>query len=348
MRRGVQIMSMIMVIGLLGGCAGEAASTAAAQEVSAAQEASVAQEASAVEETGYVDQVVLEEIEIEDELVALDGEPALDTALTPMASGTLVSSGDKATIDYSNTSDGYVMVQYTAETEQKLKARVTGPTMEYTYNIQKQQWTTFPLADGNGNYTVKVFEQNPATGKYATVASASFTVTLTDEFAPFLRPNQYVDYTNAENTLAKARELTADVTDPLAKVERVYDYVVSSLTYDSRLARNVKSGYLPVLDDVLAKGKGICFDYAALMTAMLRSQGIPCKLVTGYVGASDPAFHAWISVWTEENGWVDGAIYFDGAAWQRMDPTFASSGEKSESIMQYIGDGTNYEAKYFY
>ena len=24
--------------------------------------------------------------------------------------------------------------------------------------------------------------------------------------------------------------------------------------------------------------KGICFDYAALMTGMLRSQGIPCKL----------------------------------------------------------------------
>ena len=33
------------------------------------------------------------------------------------------------------------------------------------------------------------------------------------------------------------------------------------------------------------------------MTGMLRSQGIPSKLVVGYAGT---AYHAWISVWTEE------------------------------------------------
>ena len=70
--------------------------------------------------------------------------------------------------------------------------------------------------------------------------------------------------------------------------------------------------------------------------------------MTGYVGTTDPAFHAWISVWTEETGWVDNAVYFDGAAWQRMDPTFASSGKNSDSIKQYIGDGKNYSSKYFY
>ena len=41
-------------------------------------------------------------------------------------------------------------------------------------------------------------------------------------------------------------------------------------------------------------------------------------------------------------------IYFDGSKWQRMDPTFASSAGNSDSILQYIGDGTNYTAKYFY
>ena len=111
------------------------------------------------------------------------------------------------------------------------------------------------------------------------------------------------------------------------------------------LAKTVKSGYLPVLDAVLEKKSGICFDYAALMTGMLRSQGIPCKLVVGYAGQ---AYHAWISVWSEETGWVEGIIYFNGSAWQRMDPTFASSGKQSASIMSYIGDGTNYSAKYFY
>ena len=107
----------------------------------------------------------------------------------------------------------------------------------------------------------------------------------------------------------------------------------------------MKSGYLPELDKVLESKKGICFDYAALMAGILRSQNVPCKLVVGYAGKS---YHAWISVYSEEYGWVNGAIYFDGENWQRMDPTFADSGNQSESIMKYIGDGSNYTAKYFY
>ena len=81
------------------------------------------------------------------------------------------------------------------------------------------------------------------------------------------------------------------------------------------------------------------------MTGMLRSRGIPCKLVVGYAGT---AYHAWINVWVEGSGWVDGVIWFDGTSWQRMDPTFASSGNSSQSILAYIGDGANYTAKYFY
>ena len=190
-----------------------------------------------------------------------------------------------------------------------------------------------------------VVYENVSGTKYSTVLSLTTTVTLTDEFAPFLRPNQYVDYASAPNTVAKAAELTAGITDPLTKVEKIYNFVVKNLTYDRELAATVQSGYLPVLDSVLAAKKGICFDYAALMTGMLRSQGVPCRLVVGYAGT---VYHAWISVWTAESGWIDGAIYFDGVSWQRMDPTFASSGKQSQSIMQYIGDGKNYTVKYIY
>jgi len=95
---------------------------------------------------------------------------------------------------------------------------------------------------------------------------------------------------------------------------------------------------------VLERKKGICFDYAALMAAMLRSQNVPCKLVVGYAGE---VYHAWISVWTEENGWIDGMIFFDGHAWKRMDPTFASSQSGGKEITEYIENG-KYTAKYLY
>jgi transglutaminase-like putative cysteine protease len=174
--------------------------------------------------------------------------------------------------------------------------------------------------------------------------SAGFSVTLTDEFAPFLRPNQYVDYGCAESTVARGAEICAGIEDPLDKVAAVYDYVVDNLSYDYEKAANVKSGYLPVLDRVLEEKQGICFDYAALMTAMLRSQEVPCKLVVEYAGST---YHAWISVWTEDNGWIDGAIFFDGHSWHRMDPTFASSESRSEEIMDFIQNGT-YTVKYLY
>ncbi|MBD5133267.1 MAG: transglutaminase domain-containing protein [Clostridiales bacterium] len=301
------------------------------------------------DEDVYLDRVELQEVSIEDEAVAMSDAPAaLSTMLLPEASGTKVEKNSRATIDYSNIKDGYVMVKCSS-TGKKLMVQVFGPSYatnetKYTYNLNGGEWTTFPLSDGNGSYKVTVYE-NTSGKSYAALLSASFNVTMEDEFAPFLRPNQYVDYANAPKAVAKAAELAGSETDALKLVEIVYDYVVKNLTYDKKLATTVKSGYLPVLDDVLAKKTGICFDYASLMTGMLRSLGVPCKLVVGYAGTS---YHAWINVWSEETGWVNGAVYFDGVAWQRMDPTFASSGNQSAAIMKYIGNGKNYNPMYLY
>ncbi len=303
----------------------------------------------------YVDRAALQEdeaeivMEVEDEEVPLATAPALNDLLMPQASGTLVKENSRAKIDYSNTKDGYVMALFSGTTSTRIKVQIGGPTTTYTYDLPVGVWTTFPLSDGNGTYRVTVLE-NTNQKYYAQVVDVSVAVTLSDEFAPFLRPNQYVDYSAAPNTVAKAKELAGTETDPLKQVEKIYDFVVENLTYDQQLAATVKSGYLPVLDNVLSSKKGICFDYASLMTGMLRSVGVPCKLITGHVplGNGQTGMHAWINVWTKDNGWVDGAIYFDGAAWQRMDPTFASNGNQSDEIMQYIGNGANYSVKYIY
>lgn len=297
------------------------------------------------EPTAETNQAVMEDAQWADEAQALvDSPAAVSPLLLPEASGRAVEKNQRAEIDYSNLKDGYVMAQFTGQTNTRLKVQVAGPTTTYTYDLPVQGWATFPLSDGNGDYSVTVFENTSGT-KYATVLTASFPVALEDEFAPFLRPNQYVNYQNAVNSIAKAAQLTQGVADPLVKVEKIYQFVVNNVTYDQQKAATVQSGYLPVLDETLATGKGICFDYAALMAGMLRSQGVPCKLVVGYAGT---VYHAWISVWTAETGWIDGAVYFDGASWHRMDPTFISSGGNSAAIQQYVGNGSNYNAMYLY
>lgn len=294
------------------------------------------------EKTPFVDEKVLGAVESEQDILA--EEPAIPDILQPLASGTAVEENDKAVIDYSNPEDGYVMVKYKAETTKKLKVQVKGPTTTYTYTIQPGSWETFPLSDGNGSYQVTVYE-NAEGKKYAAVVSVTAEVSMSDEFAPFIRPNQYVDYGEAEETIKLAAKLTQGKETELEKVQAVYEYVVQNISYDTELAASVKSGYLPELDRVLETKKGICFDYAALMTGMLRSQSVPCKLVVGYAGE---VYHAWISVYSEKDGWIDSAIYFDGTTWKRMDPTFASSSNRSDAIMEYIGDGSNYTEKYIY
>ena len=241
----------------------------------------------------YTDIQPMDFVVIEEEAVALADSPAPETALLAAeASGTAVKQNASAVIDYSNADDGYVMVQYTAKTDKRLKAQVKGPAVTYTYNLTPGEWAVFPIAEGDGSYTVTMYINASGT-KYAAVISETIPVKLNSEFMPFLYPNQYVNYADAPNTVAKAAELTKNCAGTLENVMVVYDYVVKTLTYDQEKAAAVRSGYLPVLDEVLEKKTGICFDYAALMTGMLRSRGIPCKLVVGYAGS---AYHAWISV----------------------------------------------------
>ena len=292
-----------------------------------------------------VETVPPETVDSSQEAQAILEEPPMPASvvLVPEPSGLREQRCEEAVIDHSHTEDGYVMVRYTAQTDQRLKVLVKGPGTTYAYNLPVDQWTTFPLSDGNGDYTVGIY-CNVTGNKYAVVMTAEITAEMTDEFAPFLRPNQYVNYTVAPETVALGAELCMGLEHPLEKVAAVYDHVIHHFSYDHEKAKTVTSGYLPSLDAVLAEQKGICFDYAALMTAMLRSQEVPCKLVVGYAGS---VYHAWISVWTEENGWIDGAIFFDGHAWKRMDPTFASSGGEDPEIMEFIQSGT-YKALYLY
>ncbi len=260
-----------------------------------------------------------------------------------VASGRVVFSNNKVTVDASNANDGYIMARYTGGNS-KVKLRLIKGTT-YTYDLSTSgSYEVFPLTLGNGTYTVEVLE-NISGNSYIKVLSQSFGVSLSSSFAPFLRPNQYVNYNRGTSVVTKAADLCTGYTTDLQKLDRIYNFVINYFTYDSYKASTVQSGYLPNLNTVYAQRKGICFDYAAVMTAMLRSQNIPCKLVVGYASSS---YHAWINVYIRNVGWINGAIYFNGNTWKLMDPTFASSGNSSDAIMKYIGNGSNYTPQYYY
>jgi len=265
--------------------------------------------------------------------------------IVPEAAGKLVEENEKMIIDYSGAEEGYVMVQYKEKTKSKLKAQVTGPEdVTYTYTLTPQVWAAFPLTEGDGEYQIKVYRN--ITGKsYATIGSATIDVKLSDEMLPFLTANQYVDYNKKTKCVKEAKKLCKGIEDELDKVDEIYHWTMNKFSYSTIKAKTVESGYLPDLDAVYKSRKAICFDYAATMVAMLRSQGVPTKLVVGYSGS---VYHAWINVYTEESGWITGVVYFDGEEWCLMDPTFADTAKSEEEFKEYIGDATNYVEKYIY
>ncbi len=277
---------------------------------------------------------------------ALPIREALDVAPSiPSADGVAVFSSAYVNIDYSNSSMGYIMVEYVGSHTGKIKFRVVDSYGEtYTYDLHdKTGYQTFPLSCGSGSYTLTTYEQSSGT-EYYTVDTQTINVTLNDEFVPFLYSNQYVNFTESSIAVKEATELYAYTSNDIEFIESVYNYTISNIEYDypkAEYAVNGElSGYLPDIDETISSGMGICFDYAAVMSAMLRSQNIPTKLVIGYAGE---IYHAWINVYTEETGWVK-AIEFDGTDWKLMDPTFADSGGDTT----FIGTGDNYAEKYTY
>lgn len=263
--------------------------------------------------------------------------------LVPSADGTTVYSNPYVSIDASNISEGYVMVSYLGSCP-IVKLQLVGPDhMTYTYDLAGKEYEVFPLSAGNGTYTLGVYENVEGT-QYATVFSQDLEVNITNPWGPFLYPNQYVKFNSSNDVVKVAENLVAGAHDDLEAIIMVYNYVVENITYDFDKAANVQSGYTPNVDEILRTKTGICLDYAAVMASMLRSQRIPTKLEVGYAGNT---YHAWISTYVEDQGWVNGIIQFDGQNWSIMDPTFAANTDEKE-LKNFIGEGDNYVTKFNY
>ncbi|MCR5094504.1 MAG: transglutaminase-like domain-containing protein [Lachnospiraceae bacterium] len=269
---------------------------------------------------------------------------ATPVCLVPTAPGTEVLGNDLATIDISNISEGYIVVSYKGDCE-KVKLQITGENgVTYTFNCKGHgEEEVFPLSSGSGEYMVAVYE-NIEGSQYAAAFTTPVTAQIEDPTRPYLYPNQYVKFDENTRAVAVGVEVASPCSSDLEVVSNVYNYLISNITYDSEEAESVQSGYIPDVDEVLDRRTGICLDYAALMATMLRSQRIPTRLEVGYAGI---AYHAWVSTYIEDVGWVNGIVEFDGQNWELMDPTFAANSTEND-LKSFIGSGDNYELKYSY
>lgn len=262
--------------------------------------------------------------------------------LVPEAPGKKTLGTSPLVLDISDTDQGY-LTAVSDSTDQMMNVQLTAEDgVVYSYFISPGESAVIPFSSGSGTYQVSCYQQI-SDSQYAALYADTLEIKLANEFLPFLYPNQYVNFTPDSEASKLALSMVSEDTSDIDALQTIYNYVVSHVTYDYDLADTVASGYLPDVDETLQTGKGICFDYAALTTAMLRSCDIPCKLQIGYAGDIK---HAWINVYIRSRGWVDKAVEFSGDSWSRMDPTFDSNSEDKDTIQEYIGDNNNYTVQF--
>lgn len=248
-----------------------------------------------------------------------------------------VPLGVSKSIDFYRNSLGIVDVYYNTTTDKKVKLLVQHDTKKYYYNLSnKPDFVSFPLQLGNGSYDIKIYE-NTVGSKYRKVQSKSGSISLKDQKVVFLNSIQQIEWYNDDVAIEFAKELldtykrdrypqivqrdiygleSIQLSDR-EKIDVFYNYVVENISYDYDKIQTLKYDYIPDIDTILDDQSGICYDYSVLLSAMLRSQGIPSKLVKGYSSFTD-VYHAWNEIYlSDEDRWVVVDTTFDSYMYRR-------------------------------
>lgn len=239
-----------------------------------------------------------------------------------------------ARLDASSLEKGYVAACCVSQVPAKM--RVSKDGSNYAYQLDNTgQHQFYPLAMGSGTYTFEIFLHAEG-NSWQLMEQVSRKVELENEQAPFLLPTALVNYGQEDAIVELGQKLANGAGSDAEVVSRVYSWAKQNLTYDFEKAEVMKTarGYVPDIDSVLAQGKGICFDIAVTTAALLRVNGIPCKLVIGRVdvGEGEWIAHAWNMVWLEEDGRIAKGLDAGAFEWTRLDMTMLCNGEKGRHL----------------
>ncbi len=212
-----------------------------------------------------------------------------------------IVNGESTIIDKSNLQNGVIRIKYSPDSGAKTKVVITKEDVKYTYNLNNHG--VYPLSLGDGDYNVTVWE-NIDGNSYQLVEDDTVTLDLKDNNKVFLQSIQLINWNNGMEAIKKAASLTKNLKTDNEKAIAIYNYIVKNYKYDYNKISKVSADYITDIPTVYKKSKGICCDFAVIYSAMLRSVGVPAKLVTGY--KSDvKTYHAWNQVYIKEtNKWI--------------------------------------------
>ena len=169
---------------------------------------------------------------------------------------------------------------------------------------------TVPLQMGEGVYTVTAYAQT-GTGQQKRL-ECSFEAVFSTPYAPFLTQSVYVDWEENGACARFAEAACEGCGSELEKARALCRAVERRIRYDYALAESGTGYRIADPEEVLARGSGVCWDYAVLLCALMRASGIPAQLAVGHYEPAGTS-HAWVRAYAG-GGWVtvDAALGYFG------------------------------------
>jgi len=229
-----------------------------------------------------------------------------------------------------NQETGTISVTYLSNSDKIYKVLITKGDKNISYYLNNDGIEeVFPLQFGNGEYNVSVIE-NISGNKFKKIKSETVTLSLDDQNKVYLNSIQNIRWSEDSKAVVIARELTRGLKTDKEKITAVYNYIVNNFSYDFDKLGKLSNDYVPDIDKFTESKKGICYDYSSTFAAMLRSLGIPTKLVKGYAEGID-GYHAWNEVYDKET-----------KKWTTIDTTYDSQMRADKSKYSMVKDAAKY------
>ncbi len=201
---------------------------------------------------------------------------------------------------------------------------------ELRFDFQPQPSNQEEKFDTRGNKVITAtwsYPTTPITASVALIAVNWLQLTPLSTSAPFplstlssvervyLQATKQVP-ANDPRILAKAKELTNGVTTEFDAVQRVLSWVIDHMTYVL-----VPESYEAMYS--FDSGKGNCQNYSHLAAALLRSVGIPVRIVNGVTlkrsyDARVEGGNLTLGMAQGRHSWID--VYFSDLGWVPFDP----------------------------
>ena len=138
-------------------------------------------------------------------------------------------------------------------------------------------------------------------------------------------------------TLALAEELTAPHDNPFDKAIAVRDYLRENIVYNDQIEATPE-GIDPVHYTLFVSREAYCNYYASAMALMLRSQGVPTRVVGGYAqGSFDAESSSYRVQASNSHTWVE--VYFPNYGWIQFEPTASVPAWDRPELIEESGSG---------